>query len=247
MANNITATLKLNIGHGVVGTFYRRDDNSIIIHIADNMEAAHGEGTTKHAEKIPLCWRPSLTTHIECCLIIGESFQSARHLEYVFFPSGDIYSYSKGNTTVPVHVVGNTTYMMHENDIKEARNPAAKQVNPTKSVNRFGSDNAKGTRYVDSLINGARGTIEMFCVTDDIIRTSVIGEFTSGTNVNGLHIGTIPTGDTNGHHVLYPVLASETVRDFDAFIQINADGRIYMMGAKANKHYTFDLTLPVRY
>ena len=49
MANNITATLKLNIGHGVVGTFYRRDDNSIIIHIADNMEAAHGEGTTKHA------------------------------------------------------------------------------------------------------------------------------------------------------------------------------------------------------
>ena len=51
MSNNITATLKLSIGHGVVGTFYRRDDNSIIIHIADNMEAAHGEGTTKHAEK----------------------------------------------------------------------------------------------------------------------------------------------------------------------------------------------------
>ena len=144
-------------------------------------------------------------------------------------------------------MVGTTTYMMHENDIKEARNPAAKQVNPTKSVTRFSSNNANGTRYIDSLINGARGTIEMFCVNDDVIRTSVIGEFTSGTNVNGLHIGTIPTGDTNGHQVIYPVLASETVRDFDAFIQINDDGRIYMMGAKANKHYTFDLTLPVRY
>ena len=247
MSNNITATKKLNIGHGVIGTFYRRDDNSIIIHIADNMETAHGEGTTKHAEKIPLGWRPSLATHIECCLIIGDSFQSARHLEYVFYPSGDIYSYSKGNTTVPVHVVGTTTYMMHENDIKEARNPAAKQVNPTKSVERFSSNNANATRYIDSLINGARGAVEMFCVNDDVIRTSVVGEFTSGTNVNGLHIGTIPTGGNNGHQVIYPALASETVRDFDAFIQINADGRIYMMGAKANKHYTFDITLPVRY
>ena len=248
MANDITAFHKMNIGHGVVANLFRRDNNSIIIHIADNMENAHGEGTTKHSEKLPLGWRPSLTTHMECVLIIGESFQPGRQLEYVFYPDGSIWSYSKGNTTVPVHVVGTAVYMMADADIKEARNPTPNKPVTTLKVERYTTTaDTKATRYTDELINGARGTIEMMFINDDVIRATIIGEFSAGSNVNGLHIGTIPTGGRPGHQVIYPLLASSADRSTDGFIQINNDGRIYVMGAIANKQYTFDITLPVRY
>ena len=57
MANDITAFHKMNIGHGVVANLFRRDNNSIIIHIADNMENAHSEGTTKHIEHLVKEWK----------------------------------------------------------------------------------------------------------------------------------------------------------------------------------------------
>ena len=103
------------------------------------------------------------------------------------------------------------------------------------------------TRYIDGLINGAQGVVEMVCLGDDILRAVCVGKFQSTTATNGLHIGTMPTGRRSTHMVLYPVLASRTVRDRDAFIQVEPDGRIYMMGAHANTEYTFSIPLPARY
>ena len=102
------------------------------------------------------------------------------------------------------------------------------------------------TRYIDGLINGAQGVIEMVCLENDVLRAVCVGKFQSTTAANGLHIGTIPTGNRPTHYVLYPVLASRTVRDRDAFIQINPDGKIFMMAAQANTEYTFAIPLPAR-
>ena len=102
------------------------------------------------------------------------------------------------------------------------------------------------TRYIDGLINGAQGVVEMVCLENDVLRAVCVGKFASSTETNALHIGTMPTGNRPTHYVLYPVLASRTVRDRDAFIQVNPDGRIYMMGAKANTEYTFSIPLPAR-
>lgn len=103
------------------------------------------------------------------------------------------------------------------------------------------------TRYIDSLINGAQGVVEMVCLEDDVLRAVCVGKFQSTTGANELHIGTMPTGGRPTHHVLYPVLASRTIRDRDAFIQVNPDGKIFMMAAKANTEYTFAIPLPARY
>ena len=102
------------------------------------------------------------------------------------------------------------------------------------------------TRYIDGLINGAQGVVEMVCLENDVLRAVCVGKFASSTEANALHIGTMPTGNRPTHYVLYPVLASRTVRDRDAFIQVNPDGRIYMMGAKAHTEYTFSIPLPAR-
>lgn len=103
------------------------------------------------------------------------------------------------------------------------------------------------TRYIDTLINGAQGVVEMVCLKDDVLRAVCVGKFQSTTDANALHIGTMPTGGRPTHYVLYPVLASRTVRDRDAFIQVNPDGKIFMMAAKANTEYTFAIPLPARY
>ena len=104
----------------------------------------------------------------------------------------------------------------------------------------------KFTRYIDGLINGAQGVVEMVCLENDVLRAVCVGKFTSSTAANELHIGTMPTGNRPTHHVLYPVLASRTVRDRDAFIQVNPDGKIHIMAAKANTEYTFSIPLPAR-
>ena len=102
------------------------------------------------------------------------------------------------------------------------------------------------TRYLDTLINGASGVIEMVFINDDILRAVMIGKFTSKSDANELHIGTIPSGGRATHIVLYPMLASRTIRDMDGFIKIITDGKIYVMGAKANVEYTFCIPLPVK-
>lgn len=107
--------------------------------------------------------------------------------------------------------------------------------------------NATFTRYIDGLINGAQGVVEMVCLNDDVLRAVCVGKFHSKNGVKALHIGTMPTGGRLTHHVLYPVLASRTIRDRDAFIQVNPDGSIFMMGAAANMEYTFAIPLPARY
>ena len=103
------------------------------------------------------------------------------------------------------------------------------------------------TRYIDGLINGAQGVVEMVCLGDDVLRAVCVGKFQSTTAANGIHIGTMPTGGRPTHIVLYPVLASRTVRDRDAFIQVNPDGKIFMMAAHANTEYTFAIPLPAKY
>ena len=102
------------------------------------------------------------------------------------------------------------------------------------------------TRYIDGLINGAQGVVEMVCLENDVLRAVCVGKFQSTTAANGIHIGTMPTGNRPTHYVLYPVLASRTVRDRDAFIQVNPDGKIFMMAAQANTEYTFAIPLPAR-
>lgn len=251
MALDITAEKKFQIGHGVVATFYRRNNNSIVVHLADNMEVKHATGTNHHTETIPLGWRPATEIHIECCLIIGDAFQPNRHLEYVFMPDGRIMTYSKGNETVPVHVVGTQTYMMHPKDIAEARNPKpvtkAKPKGPTLQKYEFRVGEEDLTTYIDTLINGAKGKIEVETISDHVVSGKIMGTFRSDKAVSGLHIGTIPKENTIGNQVLYPVLANELIRTKDAFIQINPDGRIYMMDADAGATYTFNITLPIIY
>ena len=112
---------------------------------------------------------------------------------------------------------------------------------------QYTANGATITRYLDTLINGASGVIEMVFINDDILRAVMIGKFKSNNAANGLHIGTIPSGSRATHSVLYPMLASRTIRDMDGFIQINNDGKIYIMEAKANMEYTFCIPLPVRY
>lgn len=103
--------------------------------------------------------------------------------------------------------------------------------------------------YIDNLIGGATGRVEVTMMNGKPLRAICVGRFISSKDSTGIHIGTLPEGTrtTIGHQVLYPMLASRTIRDKDGFIQVNNDGKIFVMSASKNLEYTFCIELPVVY
>ena len=110
-----------NLGFGIVASLKRGSDFTVTLQIADNMEQKHKDGTIRHLEVLPLAWRPSTAVYINCGLLIGSNVQPDRELDIIIYPDGSIWSYSKDNTTVPVHVIGTTSYSLSRPAIFQAR------------------------------------------------------------------------------------------------------------------------------
>ena len=117
----MTKELTFNLGFGIIAFLKRNSDFTITVQIADNMEQKHNDGTVRHLEVLPPAWRPSTAIYINCGLLIGNNVQPDRELDIIIYPDGSIWSYSKGNTTVPVHVIGTTSYSLSRQAIFQAR------------------------------------------------------------------------------------------------------------------------------
>lgn len=113
--------LTFNLGFGIVASLKRGSDFTVTLQIADNMEQKHKDGTIRHLEVLPLAWRPSTAVYINCGLLIGSNVQPDRELDIIIYPDGSVWSYSKGNTTVPMHVIGTTSYSLSSPAIFQAR------------------------------------------------------------------------------------------------------------------------------
>ena len=116
----MTKELTFNLGFGIIAFLKRNSDFTITVQIADNMEQKHNDGTVRHLEVLPPAWRPSTAIYINCGLLIGSNVQPDRELDIIIYPDGSIWSYSKGNTTVPVHVIGTTSYSLSSQAIFQA-------------------------------------------------------------------------------------------------------------------------------